>query len=127
MPPDFRLVEAPVSDPGPSTWVELIPATNGVRLNDVEAFADHLVITRRSNNVPRISVIHLDSATEHDIGFDDEIFEAGSGGNVEFATNIYRFGYTSMTSPSAVYDYNLDTKERVPAQAPARAWRFRRV
>ena len=36
-----------------------------------------------------------------------------SSTNLEFDTEVFRFAYTSLTTPSSVYDYNLHSKERI--------------
>jgi oligopeptidase B len=110
--PDFRLVETPLSSPSRDNWSELVPAQDGVRLNDVDAFDGFLVITSRHNNVPRLSVHDLSTGEQHDIEFSDEIFEAAGGANAEFEATTYRFGYTSMTAPSAVFEYDLVARTR---------------
>ncbi len=110
--PDFRLVATSIDSPSIAESEQIIAAADGVRLTDVEAFASHLVITRRQNNVPTIAVLDLESGDQHEIHFDDDIFEAGGGANAEFDSSLYRFGYTSLTAPAAVYDYDLVTRER---------------
>jgi len=109
---DFKLVETPLDNPGFGNWVDLIPAEDGVRLVDVEAFARHLVITRRRNNVPRVAIRDLESNAEHNIEFEDEVFEVGGASNVEFNSSTFRFGYTSMVTPGSLYDYDMNTRER---------------
>jgi len=109
---DFKLVETPLDKPGFENWADLIPAEDGVRLVDVEAFDQHLVVTRRRNNVPRVAILDLESDTEHNIDFEDEVFEVGGASNVEFNSSTFRFGYTSMVTPGSLYDYDMNTRDR---------------
>ena len=44
---NFRLVTAPVADPRPASWSELIPHRDDVMLEDVEVFATHHVAQER--------------------------------------------------------------------------------
>jgi oligopeptidase B len=44
--------------------------------------------------------------------FQDPAYSAGIGSNPDFDTQILRYGYTSLTTPSSTYDYNMETKER---------------
>ncbi len=111
--PDFRLFETPVDAPGRANWVELIGAEPGVRLDDVDAFADHIIITRRNNNTPQVTVWLLDTDTQFDLGFPETIFETAGGSNVEWNTTKYRFGYTSMVTPNSVFELDVRTAERV--------------
>jgi len=110
--PDFRLFETPIEAPGRSNWVELLAHEPGVRLDDVDAYARHLVITRRRANVPQVTVWHLESDSKVDVEFAEPIFETGGGSNVEWDTNRYRFGYTSMVTPSSVFDLDVVTGEQ---------------
>ena len=110
--PDFRLFETPANAPGRANWVELIGAEPGVRLDDVDAFADHIIITRRNNNTPQVTVWLLDTDTQFDLGFPETIFETAGGSNVEWNTTKYRFGYTSMVTPNSVFELDVRTAER---------------
>ena len=44
--------------------------------------------------------------------FEDPTYMAYTSQNFEFDTDIIRFGYTSLTTPNSVYDYNMKTKEK---------------
>ena len=33
--------------------------------------------------------------------------------NLDFDTDVLRYGYTSLTTPSSTFEYNMDTKEQV--------------
>ncbi len=111
--PDFRLFETPVDDSAMTNWTELIAHEPGVRLDDVDAFADHLVVTRRRDNVPQISVWHLGDGSITDLEFPEPIFETGGSANVEWHTPKYRFGYASMVTPSSIYEHDVVTGERI--------------
>lgn len=109
--PDFALYETPIDTPGQSNWVELIAHEPGVRLDDVDAFAGHLVITRRRDNVPQVTIWQLNTDTQFDLDFPEAIFETGGGSNVDWDSRRYRYGYASMVTPNSVMELDIDTGE----------------
>lgn len=109
---DFRLVEAPLEDPGSSNWREIIPHREGVRIEDVDAFETFTVVTERRDAIPVLHVMDHSLNREFEIRMDEPVFEAGSGANAEYATRIFRYGYTSMVTPPSTYEVDVDTEER---------------
>jgi len=109
---DFKLVEAPLTSPGPEHWRDLVPHRPGVLIVAFQMFQDWLVRLERENALPRIVVRHLASGAEHVIDFDEEAYSLGMGGGYEFATDTLRFSYSSMTTPTEVFDYDMRTRER---------------
>jgi oligopeptidase B len=106
---NFELASAPVADPG--AWTPLIGHRADTRLLSAEAFAEHMVLEYRSNGLTGVS-IHpvrdgLPSAEGRAIAFDEPIYTVGAGDNPEFRTGKLRLGYTSMVTPSTVYDYDI--------------------
>ncbi|MBM3660456.1 MAG: S9 family peptidase [Actinobacteria bacterium] len=106
----FRLVVAPVASPGRTHWTEVIAHRDDVRLDDVDAFAGHLVISERASALEQIRVLDLDSGDEHVVVMPDEVYSAGLGGNLEFDTATVRLEYTSLVAPASSYDYDLDRR-----------------
>ncbi|MGH8933718.1 MAG: S9 family peptidase [Egibacteraceae bacterium] len=108
--PDFRLMEAPLSDP--SAWRELIGPRPDVKLDQVAAFADHLVFVERAGGSPRLRVYQLSTASEHVIDQPEDAHDVWLERNPEFATSLLRYGYTSLRTPTSVFAYDLVTRER---------------
>lgn len=109
---DFRLMEAPVSAPGRNNWREVVPHRQGILLQKVAAFRDFIVLSERENAVNRLVVIDINDDSDHVIDFDESAHDVWVGDNREFDSNLLRFGYTSMTTPRSVYDYDMTTGER---------------
>ncbi|HSK24216.1 MAG TPA: S9 family peptidase [Egicoccus sp.] len=109
---DFKLVTAPVDDPGRDNWADLVPHRPGVRLEGADAFATHLVLHERTEARTQLRV--LDPATgEGDVlVMDEEVYTAGTGPNPRFDSRVLRLVYTSLTTPTQVIDVDLDTGER---------------
>ena len=67
---------------------------------------------------PRSSSAISGPAEEHAIAFDEAAYSLDTHGGYEFDTTNLRFSYSSMTTPSEVYDYDMASRERTLAQAP---------
>jgi oligopeptidase B len=110
---NFRLVAAPVSDPRESNWEEVIPHREDVMLTGASLFANHLVTGERRDGIPGIVVRDLTNSITHEIGFPETVYTSGLSTNAEFDTKVLRIAYQSMVTPSSIYDYDMDTRERV--------------
>jgi oligopeptidase B len=113
--PDFEVGVAPVAPTGPEEWRALIAHDAAVRLEEVDAYAGHLVVHQRSDGLTQLRILELDESGVRDdylIEFDQEIYTVGSGSNPSFDTPVVRLGYTSMTIPSSVYDYDVRSRAR---------------
>jgi oligopeptidase B len=114
---NYTLAVAPVDATSSEQWRPLLPYDPDVRLEDVDAFATHLVLSQRSAGVTAVRVILLDDAAEDGLGadflvdFDEEVHTVGVSGNPEFAQPRVRLGYTTMTDPPSVYDFDVATRE----------------
>ena len=114
---DFELGTAPLEPCGPEQWQPLVPHDPQVRLEDVDAFAGHLVVHQRSGGLTQLRILELGETgrqgvtDDYLVEFDEEIYTVGSGGNPNFAQPTVRLGYTSMAIPSSVYDYDVRSRE----------------
>jgi oligopeptidase B len=112
--PDFELATAPVEPTPADGWEPLIAHDPAVRLEDVDAFAGHLVVHQRSDGLTQLRIIELGEDGPGDdylVEFDHEVYTVGSGGNPGFHQPVVRLGYTTMAVPSSVYDYDVRTRE----------------
>ncbi len=109
---NFRLMETPTSATSKENWKEVIPHRSDVLLNDIEVFQNFLVVSERSNALTHLKVIDQQSKEEHYLEFDEEAYVVYPSTNPEFDTNKLRFGYSSLTTPSSTYDYDMVTHEK---------------
>jgi oligopeptidase B len=112
--PDFEIATAPIAPTPSEQWRPLIAHDPAVRLEDVDAFAGHLVVHQRSNGLTQLRILELGAdgvADDYLVGFDDEIYTIGSGGNPAWGQPTVRLGYTTMRTPASVYDYDVRTRE----------------
>ena len=111
---NYELASAPVDATSHEQWETLIPHDPAVRLEDVDAFAGHLVVSQRSEGLTQLRVVVLDErglGEDFLVEFDEEVRTVGAGGNPEFAQPTVRLGYVTLADPSAVYDFDVETRE----------------
>jgi oligopeptidase B len=109
---DFKIVTAPLAAPERANWRDLIPHRAGVYVLDHDLYSGHLVRLERCNALPAIVIRDLKTGDEHAIAFDEAAYSLDAMGSYEFDTTTLRFSYSSMTTPSEVYDYDMVTRER---------------
>ncbi|NGX99097.1 MAG: S9 family peptidase [Candidatus Afipia apatlaquensis] len=109
---DFKIVTAPLASPARKNWRDLIPHRPGTYIIDVELYSGHLVRMERTNALPSIVIRDLATLQEHAIAFDEAAYSLGTVGGYEFDTTQIRFSYSSMTTPSEVFDYDMVSRER---------------
>ncbi|WP_432347233.1 S9 family peptidase [Shinella yambaruensis] len=109
---DFKIMQTPVTAPGRENWTEVVPHRPGTLILNHMAFARHLVWLERHEGLPRIVVRDRESGEEHAIAFAEEAYSLGLSGAAEYDTDVIRFSYSSMTTPSQLFDYDMTTRER---------------
>jgi oligopeptidase B len=106
---NFALFTAPVGDPGPERWTEVIPHRADTKLESILCFADHLVVHERQAGLVRFLVRGYEGGAERAIQFPEAAYEASPGSNPEFATDRFRYVYESPACPNSVFDHDLNT------------------
>ncbi len=109
---NFRIMETPENATNKENWVEVIPHRNDVLIDGFEVFENHLVVDERKNALTNFRIINQKTGQEHYLDFGEPAYVAGISINPEFSTNILRFSYSSLTTPSSVFDYNMDERSR---------------
>lgn len=109
---DFKIVTAPVSDPSPSNWQDLVPHQAGTLIVDVAVLAGHMLRLERKDGLPRLIVRTRDGA-EETISFDEAAYSLGMSVGYQFDTTSFRLSYASPTTPQQTYDFDLANGERI--------------
>jgi oligopeptidase B len=109
---NFRVVTAPVPDPRPVNWKELVPHDPDVLLEKMEVFKDYAVVHEKREGLNRFRVLSFKAGIWHHVSFPEPVYSAFGIGTPEFDTRMFRISYQSMVTPSSVYDYDLETRER---------------
>jgi oligopeptidase B len=110
---DFKVVTAPLAAPERANWRDFIPYREGIYVLDVELYAGHMVRLERANALPAIVIRDFTTGEEHAIAFDEAAYSLDTMGGYEFDTTNLRFSYSSMTTPSEVYDYDMTKRTRL--------------
>jgi oligopeptidase B len=112
----FRIVTAPVATPGRAHWRELMSHREDVMLEDLELFQSFAVLEERSNGLPHLRILNFDpqgafAGPSPQIAFPEPTYSAHPHVNREFVTDTFRYGYTSLVSPTSVYEYDVLTNQ----------------
>jgi oligopeptidase B len=109
---NFRLMKTSVKKTEKENWEELIAHRDKVFLEGIELFKDYLVVEEREQGLSKLRIINWKTKDEHYMSFDEDVYMAYISTNLEFDSELLRFGYTSMTTPKSTFDYNMVTREK---------------
>ncbi|MEX6214187.1 S9 family peptidase [Providencia hangzhouensis] len=101
-----------IADNISAPWVSFIAPRDGVDLEGCALFNNWLVVEERQNGLVNIRQISWLTHKENQVSFDDPTYMAWIGNNPEPDTDTLRYGYSSMTTPSSVYEINMLTQEK---------------
>ena len=107
---NFRVVTAPVADPEPARWREVVPERADAMIEGIDCFARHVVRWERAGGLPRVVVTESATGASHAIAFDEPVFAVRPTGNREYETSTLRYAYESLVTPPSVYDYAMDRR-----------------
>ncbi len=110
--PNFRMMETPENKTGRENWKEVIPYRKDVYISGFTVFKNHLVLSEVKDALRQLRIINQTTKQDEYLHFDEPVFTVSEGMNPDFNTNILRFVYNSLTTPSTIYDYNMDTKQK---------------
>lgn len=110
---NFRLMRTPVEKTGMENWQEVIPHRSDVFLTGFDLFKDFLVVQEKKDGLNHLRIMPWQGSGEHYITFEEEVYTVGMSMNRVFDTDIFRYSYSSLTTPSSTFDYNMKSRERV--------------
>lgn len=110
---NFKLMSTPEDKTSKENWVDVIPHREDVLLEGIDIFKDYLVVSERSNGLNKIKIIPWNGSEAYYLPFDIETYTAETTTNIDFDTEILRYVYQSMATPSSVIDFNMRTKEKM--------------
>lgn len=109
---DFKLCTVPVDEPGAEPH-ELVAHRPGIRLEGADVFADHLVLSERTQARTQLRICAIETGIGEVLPTADEVSTTGMGPNPIFVTSTLRYVYTSMVHPTEIVDHDLQTGERL--------------
>ena len=107
---NFKLMKTPIDKTEQNNWVDVIPHREETFIEGFEIFKNYLVIEERTNGLIQMNIKAWDKSEDYYLPFNEETYTAGSGTNPDFDTDILRYGYTSLTTPTSVIDFNMKDK-----------------
>ncbi|OYW99377.1 MAG: S9 family peptidase, partial [Bosea sp. 32-68-6] len=131
---DFKIVTAPVADPSPGNWRDLVAHRPGCLILSHLCLRGRLIRLERENGLPRIVIRDMATGAESSIAFDEEAYGLGLDAGYEFETETLRFIYASMARPAETYDYDMASgvrvllkRQEVPSGHDPADYRVRRI
>ena len=109
---NFRLMETPDAKTGKDNWKEKIAHRQDTLLSGIEIFKNYMVLSERAKASTLMRVVDQATGAKHYLDFGEAAYTVSPSVNEEFDTDLVRYGYTSLATPSSTYDYNMKTKER---------------
>lgn len=109
---NFKLMECPLDKTESSNWKEVIPNRSDVLLEGVEEFKDFLVFAERKNGLSQMRIRDLATGNDHSIDFGEPTYSAQPGSNPNYESQVFRYQYTSLTTPNSTFDYNYKSKDK---------------
>lgn len=109
---NFKLMKTPEDKPGKENWIDVIPHREDTLFEDFSIFKDYLVLEERNEGLNKIRIKRWDGTEDYYLPFDEETYSAGVYGNPEFDTEVIRYSYNSMTTPSSVIDFNMKDRSK---------------
>lgn len=109
---NFRLMETSITKTSKENWKEKIAHRKDTLLQGIEIFKDYLILSERANANSLLRIIHQNTGKKHYLDFGEQAYTVFPSINLDFNTDLLRYGYTSLATPTSTFDYNMKTKER---------------
>ncbi|TVZ13916.1 S9 family peptidase [Maribacter sp. MAR_2009_72] len=109
---NFKIMKVDEGNTSSINWQEFIPHRENVLLEDIDIFKEYYVLSERENGLNKIRIIRWDGTEDYYLPFQLETYTAYVGSNPDFDTEILRYSYNSLSTPSSVIDFNMRTREK---------------
>ncbi len=109
---NFKLMRTTVDHTTHDNWQEFITHRKEVLLEDIDIFKDYYLLSERETGLNKMKVVRWDGTASYYLPFQSETYVAGTTTNIDFDTEIVRYFYNAMTSPYAIVEFNMRTKEK---------------
>jgi oligopeptidase B len=110
---NYRIVTVLSNNPQKKNWKEFMAHRPSVKLDNINLFANHLVVSEHEKGLEQLEIIDLRAGgRSHHIEFAEPVYSTSLSNNREFNTNTLRFNYQSLVTPNSVFDYDMTTRER---------------
>jgi oligopeptidase B len=107
---NFKIMSTPLAKTTKENWKDFLPHRDNVFLEGFDLFKKYMVCNERVDGISTLRVMPW-TGKDHYIDFGQAAYTASTGVNPDFDTDVLRVGFTSMTTPSSTYDYNMADKK----------------
>ncbi len=107
---NFQVETVPDSDPASvKNWKVFLAHNPSVKIQGMDVFKDFGVVVEKAEAINRLRVVDFKTGKWKPFDFPEPVYSAFPSGNAEYATDVYRYSYQSMITPSSVFEYNVKT------------------
>ncbi len=110
---NFRVVTAPIADPSEKNWTELVAHRLAVKIEGIDLFANHMVLSEWENGLQQLEVHDFKAHKRHRIQFPEPVYSASVSQNREFNTSLIRYNYESLVTPDSFFDYDMEKRKSI--------------
>jgi oligopeptidase B len=111
---NFRLARAPIGGgANVAQWSDVVAHRDDTYIEDFDVFDQFLAVSVRSGGLRKICIHPLSGEAEFFIASDEAAYATFLSVNLEMNTEIVRYAYSSLTTPTTLYDYHVGTREQV--------------
>eukprot|EP00177_Eucheuma_denticulatum_P005403 GFKZ01009828.1.p1 GENE.GFKZ01009828.1~~GFKZ01009828.1.p1 ORF type:complete len:781 (-),score=113.49 GFKZ01009828.1:941-3283(-) len=106
---NFKLMTADISDT--TKWKEFLPYNPDRKIDSVSCFKDFVAVSGREGGYREVWIMpDHDPAKMYKMPLEEPAHTVWSGNNLEYDTPKFRFNYSSLTTPTQYFDYNIKEK-----------------
>ncbi len=109
---NFKLMRCQIDFTTSTNWEQILPNREDVLLEDIEVFDKFIVLNERKNGLTQFRVLNLNENSEYLIDLEEESYTAYLSTNLELGAIVFRFGFSSLKTPTTIYDYNLESRKK---------------
>ncbi len=109
---NYKIMRTPIGQTEKPNWEEVIAPRDQVMIEGFTIFSRFFVIEEREGGLVKIRVKTWDGATDYYIDFGEPTYTASVGANPDFDAVTLRFAYTSMTTPSSVFEWDMERRTK---------------
>lgn len=108
---NFKVMTAEEGATGMSNWKDFGKQDPEILVEGIELFDKYMVVSERVKGITQLKVQAWEGGEPHYVNFGEDAFTAYASVNPEASSETLRIEFTSMTTPSTTYDYNMSTKK----------------
>ena len=109
---NYKIMRTPIVQTEKANWTEVVPHREQVLIEGFTIFNKFFVIEEREGGLVKIRVKTWDGSTDYYIDFGEPAYTASVGANPDFDAVTVRYAYTSMTTPSSVFEFDMELRTK---------------